>query len=980
MRARKAFTLLAALVAAASGDVLTQHNDNARTGATLNETILNTSNVNAAQFGKLYTRIVDGDIYAQPLYVAGVNIPGKGVKNVVYVATVRNNIYAFDADNYDADPAAGRLWGPFHLGEPEQGRTDLNGKVPGPGSCASATYYGIVSTPVIDRDHNWMYLVAKTIDGGGRAHQMLHRIDIRTGAGANPNAGNTPKEIVYPDPTNPAPVAEYGAFNPAQLNRAGLLLSQGNLYVAFAAHCDAAAGAQPHGWMLGYNAQTLAQIGGFNTTPHAQRGGIWHSGNGPAADPQGSVYFYTGNMANLGEPRHVRDATDFSQMIIRIGANLRGPVAFPPRVEPPPWYLDYHRLDAEDLDVTSGGPLYLPDTGDLVGGGKTGRLYLLDHGSMEMKQTFRATVNTSGTATPETCTYGPDHYPTPQQPNNHGETLCPHIHTGMVYWHGPEGNIARVYVWGERDYLRSYRYDLQQKLFITRGGAPLAARNDLTAPDEAVRGEVLMPLHDPNDGSRIMPGASLSLSANGSQAGSGILWAAMVLRDNAEYKNVYGVLRAFDALTLKELWNSGADQFNPEFLGRYAKYAAVTVANGNVFAPTFSNRLVIYGPLSRRRSFTPPWQEWGELGAQDRRPPYIIPPSANVTPVARDSRHLDVYLADSNGAVLNGGWWAAGDQWHDGYPISPTGFVRPGTTVAALSREAGSTDLYVVRTDGSIWNAGWWSAATNKWNPAYPIAGAGPGFTTPDGTVTAVARTPQDVDLYAVRSDGSVWNAGWWSGSTNRWNPGYAIAGAGPGFARPGTPVAVLNRTRDVTDLYVVRSDGSVWNAGWWTATPNRWNPGYSIPGAGPGFAPPGAIITAAARTPVDVDLYVVRSDGSVWNAGWWSQATNRWNPGYPIPGAGPGFARPGSRVTVINRTAGITGLYVVRPDGTVWNAGWWSAQPNRWIAGYRVGLNTTVDPAAAVTGVSRSPSHVDLFVPGKNGQILSPWWDLNVR
>src|SRR5262249_50662003 len=121
-------------------NVLTHHNNNFRTGATLDETILNTSNVNSAQFGKIYTRHVDGDIYAQPLFVKGVDIPGRGRKNVVFVVTARNNVYAFDADNDDPNPAAGLLWGPFHLGylgEPEQGRP------PGPGRCASAAYYGI---------------------------------------------------------------------------------------------------------------------------------------------------------------------------------------------------------------------------------------------------------------------------------------------------------------------------------------------------------------------------------------------------------------------------------------------------------------------------------------------------------------------------------------------------------------------------------------------------------------------------------------------------------------------------------------------------------------------------------------------------------------------------------------------------------------------------------------------------------------------
>ncbi|HZQ25237.1 MAG TPA: hypothetical protein VFA89_20790 [Terriglobales bacterium] len=847
----------------------------------LDESVLNTSNVNSTSFGKLYTRYVDGDIYAQPLYVTDVDIPGKGKRNVLYVVTVKNNVYAFDADNYDPNPAAGVLWGPYHLGEPEQGRRNTNGDWPSYQTCASASYYGITSTPVIDVANGWLYLVAKTIDPQKQFHQMLHRLDIRTGSGANPTPNNVPREIVYPDPTNPQIVADYGSFNPGQLNRAGLLLSQGVLYIAFAGHCDFTVGGDTHGWVMGYDARTLTQVGAFNTTPHDKRGGIWQSGNGLAADRHGNVYFATGNMGNLGENRPMpHSLTDFSQSIVRMGPSLAGPpVVFPPRTEPAPWYLDYHRLDSQDLDLTSSGPLLMPEVenGDLVGGGKTGRLYLLDRASMALKQTFRSTVNNSAVAadspeTPENCTYGPDHYGNgTQDPNSHGETLCPHIHSGLVYWHGPEGNIARVYVSGERDYLRAYRYDVTRAAFVNATGKPFGSADDLTGPDLATRDNILMPLRDPNDGSRIMPGATLSLSADGNRAGSGILWATMVLRDNAEYKNVYGILRAFDALTLRELWNSGADQFGAEFLGKHAKYAPPTIAGGKVFVPTFSNRLVVYGPLSRRRGFVAPWQEWADIGAPNLNPP-IIPAQAPITPVARDANHMDLYLADVNGAVLNGGSWTAGDQWHDGYSVTSTSFVSPGAPVAALSREPSTVDLYVVRNDGSVWNAAWWSSQSNdgQWNAGYPIPGAGAGFAISGAPITAVARTSDVVDLYVVRSDGSVWNAGWWSGQpSNQWHSGYQIPGAGPNFARPGTRVAVVNRTPNMTDLYVVRTDGSIWNAGWWSSQSNngQWNQGYRV-----GLSmhvDPGAEISVLTRNADHVDLFVSGKNGQIFSP-WW--------------------------------------------------------------------------------------------------------------
>lgn len=245
-----------------------------RTGATLTETVLNTSNVRPGQFGKLYTRIVDGEIFAQPPYVEGVEIPGKGRHNVAYVATMKNNIYAFDADDDDPRPEAGLLWGPFHLGEPEQGRIDINGTLPPGQSCPSVAYYGIASAPVIDPGRNWMYLVAKTIDAYGAPHQMLHRIDVRTGAGANPTPQNRPIEVT---------TGVSDDIFAKQLNRAGLLLSNGSVYLAFGGHCDfpfdrTVAGSY-HGWVLAYDAKSMTKCQ-FNTTPNGFRGGIWQSGNG----------------------------------------------------------------------------------------------------------------------------------------------------------------------------------------------------------------------------------------------------------------------------------------------------------------------------------------------------------------------------------------------------------------------------------------------------------------------------------------------------------------------------------------------------------------------------------------------------------------------------------------------------------------------------------------------------------------------------
>jgi hypothetical protein len=267
-------------------------------------------------------------------------------------------------------------------------------------------------------------------------------------------------------------------------------------------------------------------------------------------------------------------------------------------------------------------------------------------------------------------------------------------------------------------------------------------------------------------------------------------------------------------------------------------------------------------------------------------------------------------------------------------------------------------------------------------------------------TVAAFNRNQGLTDLFVVRSDGSVWNAGRWADGQPGpgpfgWNQSYPIPGAEPGFANPGTGIALVSRVSNFIDLFVVRADGSIWNAGNWIdgapgPGPFGWSKGYPIPGAIAGFAEPGTRLAAISRGADVVDLFVVRRDGSVWNAGNWVNGAPGpgpfgWNEGYPIPGAGPGFARSGSSIAVVQRDANHIDLFVVRPDGTLWNAGWWASDvtgPGRfgWNPGYRIGLHRAVDPNAVIGGIAWGSGHVDLFVAGRNGQIFSPWWDASVR
>jgi outer membrane protein assembly factor BamB len=335
---------LPALACLASAQVLTSQNDNARTSANVHETILTPGNVNERQFGKIFSLRVDGDVYAQPLYLPNVEIPGKGRHNVLYVATEHDSVYAFDADRADQP-----LWRVSFL-DPKAGVSTV----------AAADVIcpfirpeiGITATPAIELESGTLYVLsrAKVNPGLLRSNQYtqtLHALAITTGQ----EKFGGPVDIRAPG---------FDALR--ELPRAGLLLANGQVYLTWASSCDVG---PYHGWVMAYDAHTLAQTAVFNTSPGASESGIWQSDTGPAADAQGRIYVATGNGAF--HPGH-----DWGDSILKLALegrtlNVRG--SFTPE--------NQAELNAHDLDLGSGGPMLTPG-GLLVVGGKEGMLYVLD--------------------------------------------------------------------------------------------------------------------------------------------------------------------------------------------------------------------------------------------------------------------------------------------------------------------------------------------------------------------------------------------------------------------------------------------------------------------------------------------------------------------------------------------------------------------------------------------------------------------------
>ncbi len=491
-------------------NVLTQHNDNFRTGADLEEFVLTTSNLSAAHFGKVFSRSVDGQLYAQPLYVHAVTISNQ-FRNVVYVCTESNSVYAFDADNAAASNA---LWH-VNLGPPVP-ISDLN-------NCGDLSpIVGITSTPVIDPTTGTMYVEAKTVESGNYFHR-LHALDIATGQ--EKFGGPVVIQGTVSGTGDGSNTVTFSALH--VFNRPGLLLLNNVVYMGFGGHCD---WPPYHGWLIGCNATNLQQVSIFCTTPNGSEGAIWSGGMGPAADSNGNIYVMTGNGTfdkNTGGP-------DLGDAFIKLTPSNS-------TLAVTDWFVPHNQatLNADDLDLGSGGPILLP-TNLVVGLGKEGNFYVLD-------------CNRMGQFVPSADTNAVQVFAAAPQSTGIGQS--------SVYWNGPTNQF--FYLWTANTVLTAYDYTGTN--LVT---GPLAMGSTVQS-DRA---------------------GGTSLSANHNVAGSGIVWGIEA--------GSGGTIHAYDAGNVgQELWNSQI-RFTRDSLGSYVKFASPTIANGKVYAPTGANQLVVYGLLT----------------------------------------------------------------------------------------------------------------------------------------------------------------------------------------------------------------------------------------------------------------------------------------------------------------------------------------------------------------------------------------------
>jgi hypothetical protein len=548
-------TILACPVLAQTSNVVTGQYNNSRTSANTHEATLTPLNVSVKTFGLLFTQTVDANFFAQPLYVHGLTINNTS-HNVIFVATMHDTVYAFDADTPQA-----ALW-QVSLGTPVTTAPGVN--------------VGILSTPVIDAGSKTIFVVAFSSEGGASVYR-LHALNLLTGAeitnvmvqGAVAGTGDDSQ-------ATPCAAANGGSVQPPcipflanrVLQRPALLedVAHKVIYLTFGVGGPNETTRPYHGWLIGYSysGSAFTQTMVFNSTQYATQsgrpcssaspatnqcghgGGIWMSGRGPALDNTG-IYVVTGN-GGYGGP----GTGNWGESVLRLNAAGVVEDSFAPN--------NYAYLNDYDLDLGDAGALLLTSTNTAVpnlvlGAGKIGTVYVMNRASLGGFTSANSGTIQVFTETPQGCGTGP------------GQAQCYEIHSPAFWARTKAGPI--LYIWAYGDVLRAWDFDAATNQFVPDA-------NQGTVP------------------AQYYPGGGLAVSANGNN--SGIIWGIVPITNSAPGQ---GVLYAFDATNVgNQLWISTDYWFA-------TKFTIPTVANGKVYVPTSGS------PRSASQSYSPQLRVYG---------------------------------------------------------------------------------------------------------------------------------------------------------------------------------------------------------------------------------------------------------------------------------------------------------------------------------------------------------------------------------
>ena len=645
------------------GDVITQRNNNLRTGTTQHGG-LDQGAVSDGRFGFITQWLVDGVVLAQPLFMARVNFP-QGPRAAVFIATSTNWVYAFNADSpYD------KLW-ERHLGEPYRIIDPWNDANPERLKCPvqmastqqddqarpQVVVLGIEATPVIDPTRQRIFISYRKLDGIPDGAQRIAALDLRTGQLAKAADGHGLDRRITDNPL----------WNQVHRNRASLLFDNGNVYVGFSGRCEDPGSPffkknSYQGWVYAFETNDLTPAGRYRSAQQPEGmpfpeptddpisgGGIWQASTGLAADGHGNLFFATGNTAKGSRPPDAF-GKNLTNSIIRLRVDpLPGR---PPRsralsMTAADWFTPYRKtwLDVEDLDFAAAGVVLVPNSRYLLAAGKEGLLYVLDRGNLgkfdngtpfdlgalldkhtsedpiglddprrdQVVQKFQAGVNQYCAAGPNPIfCLGKGQQYEPRTPERTGRGVAvndwlpwPHVHGTPVFGAFPDGR-AFMYVWAEKDFLKAYRW--WGKRFDTEPvvATALGTGQPVLAP----------PYLSDRIGAVGMPGGMLALSIDAARPAAGVLFASVQrcqpsdgsppfrecsvprCRNSADCaQQRFGMLRAFDPLTLRELWNNQGDTFGSAENKTYyfAKFVPPTIAHGRVFLATGSGQVLVYG-------------------------------------------------------------------------------------------------------------------------------------------------------------------------------------------------------------------------------------------------------------------------------------------------------------------------------------------------------------------------------------------------
>ena len=526
-------------------NVLTWRYDNTHQGQNTQETILTPSNVNTNTFGKLFSQTVDGEVYAQPLYVGNLTLPNQGTHNVIFIADEHDSVYAFDADSNGGANSA-PLWKASMLttahgaaagattvptADVQSGTGDLNPEI------------GISSTPVIDLNTGSLFVVSKTKENGNY-FQRLHALNILTG---NEQPGSPVVISASVPGTGSGSSGGTLAFSSLwQNNRVATDLFNGNIYLGFGSHGD---DGPWHGWVLVYNETTLKQTAKFCTSPNGYGNGIWGSGAAFPIDtvtPNGRAFLATGNGDFTSYPP-LTSSVDYGESILRFDLS-NGGFAISDA------FTGYNQatLTSQDADQGSGGVLMLPDQPGpyphlLIQIGKDPRILVLNRDGL------------GG--------YVPGGSRNTNDVQDITNALAGGLWSTPAYWNG------NVYIWGENDVLKMFP--------ITNGVLASRASTQSTA-------------------SSTFPGATPVVSSNGTQ--NGIVWALITDLYNS---NGSSILYGFNAQNVAQQLYASNQNSSRDDAGPAIKFTVPVVTNGKVYVGA-GYQVDVYGLLNAEQQAPAP--------------------------------------------------------------------------------------------------------------------------------------------------------------------------------------------------------------------------------------------------------------------------------------------------------------------------------------------------------------------------------------